>query len=558
MIWIDSIYELQYYKQSKELPCYCEELVHPNDMQLQGSIYNGNGSYTLTMYVYSADGLVQYENATSYFEQYFAVMPNGTHFFNARLKSFSPAMCGHKCFIVRAVVTQGSTVLFDKYTERYCQSSCCDVARGITYSQDGIATTGSTTSPVPAAPAMPITSECGEPLIRIISLFDCMDNFSGDFYGVPGTVLSGTASFGFTKITSCKGRIVRRPREIKREISYNCKLQRSESAAAYLLEGFEYFPAWKMAEIENQLHANHIWIDDYKTYTEYQYEGGTAFKQVHNCFEMFKLEAVLQGCTQRQVFGCETCSTFSAAHFVIGEGYSGGSFYSESGQLIAQDYDELLVWFGSQDGVAAVADVDVETIGCAVYAVISVSGNGYIPASIYFDKAIARNRVFALYADNLDNICDVVGTIPCRKPVHDIVIVETFVCATPVNDTVVIEAMIPTALTISNYGAWTTDAGETTASIYANEVTLSISSANTGIIAEAGTQYMFSGEIIGTISSGGRPTFAALLDHNNNGVLPADSIMVIESTGAIRFTGSIIIDVTNEATITFENLTYNI
>src|SRR5690606_41240905 len=41
---------------------------------------------------------------------------------------------------------------------------------------------------------------------------------------------SDLADFAYTKVTSIRGRFVQRPREIVRQISYNCKLQRSESA----------------------------------------------------------------------------------------------------------------------------------------------------------------------------------------------------------------------------------------------------------------------------------------------------------------------------------------
>ena len=129
-------------------------------------------------------------------------------------------MCAHKCFLIHAVVTQnGGIAVFDKYTERYCQANCCNVASGITYSQDlllgGGGDTTSLKPPVAAAPQLPV-SDCGDPLIRIISTFDCMDEFNGVYYAIPdnGNVLSGSASFGYTKITSCKGRIVQRPREI--------------------------------------------------------------------------------------------------------------------------------------------------------------------------------------------------------------------------------------------------------------------------------------------------------------------------------------------------------
>jgi hypothetical protein len=563
MTWFDNIYDLQYYKTPKDVPCYCEELVYPNDMQLQGNIYNGNGSYTIHFYVYSADGLTSYEDATAYFDYYFAKMPDGTHFFNARLKSYSPEMCAHKCFLIRAVVSQGGSTLFDKYTERYCQSSCCNVASGISYGQDaliGIAggDIGEVTDvPVPAAQQQP-TSDCGDPLIRIISTYDCMDEFNSVFYGIPDSsnVLSGTASFSYTKVTSCKGRIVRRPREIKREVSYNCKLQLVESQPQYLLEAFEYFPDWKMLEIEGQLHAKHIWIDDYHTYKEYQFNGGKAFKQVHKCFELFKLEAEVQDCVQRQIFGCETCSDKGASYFIVPEAYAGGAFFSESRQMIAEDYDGLLQWLRSQNGVSNVEDVDTDGFDCNVYAVAKVEGAA--PGSIYYDSPIAMNRSFVWVSDSTDNICAVIGVSQCKKPVNDVAIIGSMVCNTPANDAVIVESIIAMPVAISSYGDWTIDTGETEASVYINEVSLSIKSTNTSIIADAGEEYTFANEIIGTIGAAGRPETFAILDHANNVGIPADTYVLIDHTGAIRFTGTLTIATANEAVIELDNLKYTV
>ncbi len=564
MIWFDNIYDLQYYKTAKDLPCYCEELVYPNDMQLQGSIYNGNGSYAIHFYVYSADGLTSYEDATSYFDYYFAKMPDGTHFFNARLKSYSPEMCAHKCFLIRAVVTQSGITLFDKFTERYCQSSCCNVASGIGYSQDALVSTGAdigevTDVPMPATPQLP-TSDCGEPLIRIISTYDCMDEFNSVFYGIPDSsnVLSGTASFSYTKVTSCKGRIVRRPRDIKREVSYNCKLQLVESQPQYLLEAFEYFPDWKMMEIEGQLHAKHIWIDDYHTYKEYQFNGGKAFKQVHKCFELFKLEAEVQDCVQRQIFGCETCSDKGASYFVVPSAYAGGAFFSESRMQVADDYEGLLQWLRSQDGVTSVEDVDTGTIDCAVYAVTKVEGINSLPGSIYYDFPLAMNRSFAWVSDSTEGICAVIGVSLCKKPVNDVPIVGSMVCNAPVNDAVIIEAITATSISISSYGDWIVDTGATEASLFSNEVSFSIKSVNSSIIADVDEEMSFANAIIGTIGVAGRPESFAILDHNNNVGMPADTYIIVDHTGAIRFTGVLTIATTNEATVSLTGLKYTI
>src|ERR1700754_1398338 len=108
MIWLDNIQDLQYYHPIKDMPCYCEILLFPNDMILQGAFNPGSGSYTLLLEVMSADGLMVYADGTANFSYYFAANPlTGQHFFNAQLNSFVPAMCTHVCYIVHAKVTDG-------------------------------------------------------------------------------------------------------------------------------------------------------------------------------------------------------------------------------------------------------------------------------------------------------------------------------------------------------------------------------------------------------------------------------------------------------------------
>lgn len=585
MTWFENIYDLQYYNQPKGVPCYCEAVANPADLYLQGQLPTGNANYTLALYVYSADGLTQYEDATTYFDYYFGKKPGGEHFFNARLKSFSPSMCAHECYIIRAIVTQHTTdfsqVIFDKYTERYCQNNCCDVARGIKFDQDGFVTsggdidlgdpTGDATNPggpgnvgvpVEPAPYQP-TSNCGEPLIRIISKFDCIDKFTGDFFEKPDVTLAGTtATFTYRHVTTIKGRIVRRPRNIKREISYNCRLQRVESKAEYLLEGFEYLPPWKMYEIEAQLHANHIYIDDYKGIRKFQYAGGTPVKQINKCFELFKLEATLEECTQRQVFGCadgceeELNYDGSMLMFAIPGTYNNGGFYSEQGVKVANEYDELIDYLRTRDGITDVQDVDVSSLTCEVYKVLSISGTGYLPAMLYYDEKNAAHRVYGRKIGDVSELCNYLPPV-CKQPESGAFTIEEYICATPVAGTFTVETDIVNTLTINGYGSWETDDTETYGTISNNEVRFSIDVTNTQIVADSGEDEVgLIDIIIGSISSAGRPSGSVVLNETNNATMPTDVSIIIDSYGLIHYNGPASATL-NETTINIDNLVYN-
>lgn len=571
--WINSISQLQYYIPNSPI-CYCESLIYPDDMLLQALINNGNGTYAVTFYVYSADGLTQYEDATAYFEYYFAVM-NGSNqqFMNARLKSFSPAMCLHKCFIIRAVITQqsGTVTLFDKYTERWCVPNCCDTARGVTFSQDGL--TSTTTTPtieetVPASSDFPI-SNCGYPLIRLISTFDCIDQFTNTFYGIPETTLSGSATFGYVAVSTFEGRIVQRPTEITREISYNCDLQRTEASTNYFFEGLQGFPAWKMNVIENQLKGNHIYVDDFYSYEEYQFYGGVTFKKAEgarDCDEIFKLEANLNSCIVRQTFGCADPCANITNYFIVPASYAETGFYNANGDLIANVYSgddaspydgsNLLDWLRNQDGVTGVTDISVIGLDCDIYALAAVSGYGNIPTSLYFDSPIARNRMFALPLASVTDICGYAGDISCASPVIGNTVVYEFACDAPVFGDIIVTDATTTPLTISDYNNWVQSSSS--ASLYKGAVTFSIDTDNTTIIAGIGDEYTLAGDVIGYISVDGRPSLALSLTSETNGSIPAGVNMIINTDGTIQIFGTFTIAVTNELTLTFTDIVYNV
>lgn len=546
MIFIDDINSLQYYNSPGEQLCYCESVSQASDVFLQSILNAGVGNYSAAIYVYSTDGLTNIETATAYFTVTYGIDPFSQRYFIAQLNTFSPAMCAQKCFILRVVITAtGAGIVFDKYTEVYCQTSCCQTATSVTFAQDGVVTTsGGTTSLTP----IEATDACGNKIIRLISSFSCFDNFGN----VPYTE-------GQYKSSSFKGRFVQRPAELTREISYNCNPQRSERAKTWALEGFEWFPAWKMSEIQDQLLAEFIYVDDGTTVRQMQFVGGTVFSKPSNCLEVFKLRATLQECTVRQTFGCAIPCAELTSYFVIPQQYNSGAFYSDNGALIANTYDELLQWFNSQDGVTNVEDVDTSGLDCEVFGIAGVQGTALLPTSVYYDLVTQRNRVFAINQETLDGICGAVGASPCVKPVAGVTVITEIACATPVAGTTVIEDITPEVVPITNYGQWDTDFAATDASRYLNQLTLNIKSVNsTQYVVPAGESITIISTIVGTIGADGRPVTARTLNSTNTGTLTDDQSFTITPEGFIYFTGTVIATDTNEVTVEFTGLVYNI
>lgn len=571
MVWF-TLSQLQ--ANNTGIGCYQDSLSLPDDLFLQAMIA-GNGNYTVNFYLYSTDGTTQYEDATAYFEYYFAVIPNTTQqFMNARLQSFSAAMCERRCYVFRVVITQqsGAVTVFDKYTNPIYSDSCCDVARGITFSQAGYATVGET-SPFEVPPSeTPLTGQCGQPLIRLISTFDCQDEFTGEYYGIPSNVLSGEASFAYVKVNTFQGRIVPRPTEITREISYNCVLQRTESAEQYYIESLETFPGWKMVDIQGQFRANHIYVDNFYTYKEYQFTGGAVLVKpdgARDCDEVFKLQATLNDCIIRQTFSCGVSCSQVDNYFLVPNGYNGGGFYNENGALVAtviDGYEEspyepgLLEWLRAQDGVTDVELIITSPDECTYAYLIKVVGTGNMPTSLYYDRPIARNRAFAIPLEDLEEICGYTGSGSfCAPAVIGFIAVVNVTCsAAEIGDITVID-VTPTDLFIDYYGAWqAVSPPELSATLLYNEVTFSITTINnTTIFGSMGEEISLYAETIAVIQAAGRPQQDVILTSTNSAV-PDDITVVILTTGAIQITGTFVLSDDNELTIELSNISYTI
>lgn len=569
MVWLDSVSQLQYYNMPVGGLCYCDILVYPSDLMLQGAFTKGSGNYSIVFQTYSANGLIAYETSTANFAYYFALNPvTQQHFFNAQLKSFTSAMCQYACYILRVTVTDTSSgnVVFDKYTERYCQSSCCDLARDISVVQTEISDNpepaiGGDTAQAPTVPTFSQNTketECGDPLITLRTRFTCYDYFDGYYWGTPTNVLSGSADFTFEIITNMRGKLAKRPRSIERTYSFNCRLQRVESKRVYLFEAYEYFPAWKADEIELQLHSNLIYVDD----AQYEYSSNTPFTMASECLDIFRLKTTLEDCTQRQVFGCNPdCDTTNfdgaAKMFVVPSGYTGdGYFYDENKQLIAQSYEELLDYYRNTDGAYGVNEIATSPLSCETYGAFSVLSYGYVPNSFYYDAPVASNRVFGIILDSADDICPTYG-VTCASPVITEYYVEEQVCTAPVITEYYVEEDMSEVITITGYGDWVDD-GTTEGTLSSGYATITIGVGNSFYVedpASPSAPVYINGDIIAVIGGNGRPTNNQTFTSNNS-VLTGDNILVIESSGFVRYFGEATDATPTESTIIITNLTY--
>jgi len=313
MVWIDKISDLEYYSPNPQFGCYSEPVYIPQDILLQAQYtpsLAGTASYNIN--ILSPDGslLETLTTGNPYFDIFhatFTISGVTYNYTNIRCNNYSPAMLSNVCFCIEfKLFDDAGKVYFDKFTQKYninnTSVGVTDVS--ISGSTDTITLCGGSVLPNP----------CNIPNVKLVAIFDCIDTFTGDYYGDAGAILSGaygSTPFPFVKLSNIEGRLRPVPKQTKTTISINNRVQRTETTDKYVLTAEVVFPVWKMIEIENMMLASNIFVDG----KEYRTDGGTFFKQLgrpYNCLYSYQISIDFIGNYQWQNFGCSpVCETQS-------------------------------------------------------------------------------------------------------------------------------------------------------------------------------------------------------------------------------------------------------
>jgi hypothetical protein len=322
MVWIDTISELEYYSPNPQFGCYSDPVWHPSDIILQARYpipLNPANTIFYEINILQPDGTLIETLSTG--SPYFDVLLNGQYvingvtynYTNIRCNNYSPGMLSNNCFVIEfKLYDSAGTIYFDKYTQKYILRSAI-VAPGA----GGVTIAGATIDiELCLAPVGP--NPCNTPNVQFVSIFDCIDTFTGDYYGdsigTPGGY--GLYPFPFVKLSNIEGKFRAVPSAIKRINSINCRPQRSETTDKYLLTGNVVFPVWKMLEIQRMMLGTHLYIDS----TEYKSEGGVFFEQFgrpYNCQYVYKMSIDFIGCYEWQNFGCSPVCEAQSLYFLI-------------------------------------------------------------------------------------------------------------------------------------------------------------------------------------------------------------------------------------------------
>lgn len=410
-------------------PCYCEYLMYPNDLQLQAKIagFVGDGlTYLFSARLYDPTGQNQIAIISDHFTRWVADTPKG-RMFTARLDTFPPAMCAGTCFVLRIIITTTTgTVVFDKFTDLYCMATCCTIPRNINIGQAEVLYNGQEQVSYEAEVDTYYTTDCGDPLIRISGIYDCLDS-DGYYYSTPKSVISNVGTpFPFNPVHVLTGKVKRLPRDITTHLSYNCKIHRTESFVPYRVESFEVIPPWKMDEIERALLSNKITVSDRYSEYDFVFDGGEAFTDIVACWDRYKLDVTLRECTKRVDFSCgEPCGGTYTQYYAIPIEYNGGGYWNDGKQRVAEDDNTLISYLEMQTGVIAVSNITSNYNGYYIVLRVVTTSPMYLPMYLYYDSVSLGHMVYSTTQEPSDIV------IPCGSPALGTVSYDNMVCGTP-------------------------------------------------------------------------------------------------------------------------------
>lgn len=600
MILVQNIGRLQQYNLCRNEKPYCETVVMPADVQLQGKLPNELfNAYSLRVLLMDCTGTVLTADVTGYFRVLFGVSSYNERYFNLELREWAPAFPADGCFILKVEVKNNGVLVFDRITEMYCRRqgfTACFVAisegdwykintdgfieincKRFPYAQ-GLQAAGYTVQfneatreylvffdcelttlfiaawvqdNVPRCLSLPVQhyinidgTRCKKPLIRINSTFDCRDDISGAYYGDPSQMLhvlnaTNDNTVIFTNQIWIEAEFKVLPTELKRQKTNGGKTTSTEYVRLFQLLGLSAFPEWKMLEIERLLNGKRIFIDG----IERIFPGGTPFKKdtIRSTCNWL-LDAKFEDIPLTNDFNCLDECTFLCTWFVIPAGSRDQNYYDETGLLVAITLNGLIDWYRGRPDTVNVSEAFFDNLDCEPVAIFKVNSYGYVPNFFYYGENSIGRRVYGKRDDCSlpKRLCEGMPS-GCRKPEN---LVVTF---TPSVDP---ECPRPVLLSINlmnaddwqdcvfeGSGTWSVLAGSTIQHSPAGRVRIAFT-ARSAAFTDVQNPYIAS-ELIGILAPGCRPLSTKILTPNNTPGMPANQMLEIRPDGQIIASSSI-------------------
>lgn len=248
----------------------------------------------------------------------------------------------------------------------------------------------------------------------------------------------------YKKSINVRACITRIPREITRQISFNCRTQKVESSVKYSIQGYDVFTPEKMDEIELLFHGRDIYVNGIKVV----FSGGTVFEPISKGLpNEYKLNVEVEECPKRIVYGCGdggNCAPI-VTKFIIPDRIITPTFFDSHSTKIAIDYSGLLDYYRVQPDIARVTDITGSvSIPCSFYKVFEVESIGDAPDYFYFDQPRPLNKVYGKIVDNDTELCAGLPANPtvsgCDAPDLGAPVVVDTTCTAPTLGTPIVNS----------------------------------------------------------------------------------------------------------------------
>lgn len=519
--------------------CYCEIILQPNDLMLQGRpISPVSTSTALEVIAYDGKTGASLGNISSSFTLFIGVDGNGKNYFNLRLDQFPNAIC-ETCFFLRIKLTTGLITVFLSYTDLYCVTECCAIPKGVVFTEGGV--TIPTDPPIDAGGGVTsgnanlLYDVCGLPYLYLESRFNCYDRFTGYWYGDPKTSIKGSA-FIFKKVAIIRGTMRPLARVSERITSEFCRIQKVTTSRQYDVQSFDKLAAWRKDEIEDMLCAPEIYVNNVKVVYG---AGDPAFIKLYPKVinSLWRFQIKVSDCPVWQIFGCNTCDIQPVMYYGLKK--SSGQYYTESGQLIATSYDELTNYFYQLPGVTMVNDLDTSSVSGPVYKVFSVEATdlAILPEYLYVDSPLRINKVYGRDLGSTDpDLNSLFGYTGCVAPIVGEITFYTEGCDAPQLGTITFADDTPITGTITaNTPPFGFISGSVVRTGPAAVLSIDVYDADHAAAGEGDIAY--GDAIIGFISSDVRPTATRYLTHADNSSIPDGSSVTIQADGTVMYSG---------------------
>ena len=250
-------------------------------------------------------------------------------------------------------------------------------------------------------------SDCGKSIFTIIGDNGNENNVFTHYEEVPSGTLKRIKKQDKVYIEGC---LIRRPREILRLISQNCRTQKVSSKVQYELQGSVIYNPEKVDEIERIFHSKDLFLNGIKI----QFEGGAVFEPISESFpNEFRLRVLISECEKYQIFGCSQVNKFDYDAIITDGGVEtdGGTdimtfgipanslnkkFFNDSGLQVANSYPALLEYYEAKPNVLTVTDVPVFSTDVPFVKVFDVQFLDQTPDPFYFDSFSPAKKVNGL------------------------------------------------------------------------------------------------------------------------------------------------------------------